>query len=216
MQVNQTADYLIWDNTEAGTHVSKRSGGDVETAIAISKSRPLNFKELAASNGVYTAKDRAWIIPTALLSDAKPGDKWRDGNNVTWTVLEAPKYCNDTRLKLICRDLVLANDLRDAIDIQRAAVTYDAAAGKVRTWPPSAGSTPYSGIPAKVQKITDELVMTLGIHGFKGNFAVIVGQDVTLSGNDRVKFGSTFLDIVGQHNPTRIDELPVLDCVLMA
>ena len=211
MQVDLSADYLIWDNTTSGTHTSRRNNGNVTTAVAVAKSRALNFKELSASNGAYTAQDRAFIMPTALLASAKPGDYWTDAAARRWTILESPKYANDTRWKLICRDLILANDLRDIIAIERAAVTFGASAGKVRTW----GATAYT-LAAKVQKLTDELTLQLGVHGFQGDYAVVIESDVVLTGNDHLKWtvngAARYLEILGQHNPQRIDELPVLDC----
>jgi hypothetical protein len=70
-----------------------------------------------------------------------------------------------------------------------------------------------------VQLLTTELTETLGVHGFKGKYAVTVSQDVTTVQGDRIKWtsptGTVYLDILGQHNPQRIDELPVLDCQVL-
>lgn len=217
MQVDLSQDYLVWDNTEAVTHIRKRvnGGGDVLTPISIAKNRQLTFKERAASGGVYTSMDRAFLVPKALLSSAKPGDQLIDSQAITYTVLEAPDYANETRWKLICRDLILAADLRDSIDIQRAAVSYDSMGGKITTWPPSGGTTPYASVPARVQKIEDTNELIFGATGYKGDYAVMIGQEVVLGDNDRMKFGTSVFEIIAYRNSTRIDELPVLDCRLM-
>lgn len=210
-----TTDYQVWDNRECMDFVSRRNTGNVTYADVTVLRRAPNYKELATSNGAYTATDVVFLCPRTLLgATPKPGDHWLDTDGTTYTVLELAKNAFTSFYRMITRDLVLAYDLRDTIDIQRATVSYDAAGGKVRTFPPVNGSTPYAALAAKAQKITETLTLALGIDGFKGDYAVTIAQDVSLTDNDRVKWGSIYLDIVGVKNPSRIDELPVLDCVL--
>lgn len=215
MALDLTNDYLIFDGMEAVAFTSKKTAGNVQTAITKALGRAPTYKELAPSNGAYTGQDKVWIIPQTLLgaTTPKPGD-FVTASSDNWTALEVKKIALGSSWWLMTRNLVLANDLRDTIDIERAAVTYDAAGGKVRTFPTAGGTTPYANLAAKVQKLTDALKMVLGVEGFQGTYAVIVAQDLTITDDDRVKWGALYLDIVGMKNPSRIDELPVLDCVL--
>jgi head-tail adaptor len=210
-----TSDYLVFDGLESVTFTSKKAAGNVQTVISKALGRAPTYRELSVSQGVYTAQDKVWIVPKTLLDPTtpKPADFITAGSD-NWTALEVKKTALGSSWWMLTRNLVLAADLRDTIDIQRAAVTYDAAGGKVRTFPAAGGTTPYQSLPAKVQKLTEALKIVLGVEGFQGTYAVIVSQELTITEDDRVKFGSLFLDIVGMKNPSRIDELPVLDCVL--
>jgi len=210
------SEYTIWDNRELINYVSHRNAGDQSFAGVVGKRMAPTFKELAVSNGAYTGSDMVWWIPACLLgTTAKPADRIIDADAVAWTALEVRKIVLGSVWRIMSRNLVLAHDLRDTISIERATFTTDAMGGDVRSWPPGSGTTPYANIAAKVQKITDDLRIVLGIQGFEGTYAVIIDRDVTLGPNDRVKFGTAppvYLDILGLKNPTRIDELPVLDC----
>jgi head-tail adaptor len=208
-------DYKVWDNRECMDYSSRNNTGDVTYADVTGKRRAPTYRELAASNGAYTASDVVWLVPSVLLGvTGKPGDYITDEDGTVYTVLEASHNAFRSFWRFVTRDLVLANDLRDTIDIQRPTIGYDSAGGKLRTFPPLGGSTAYDDLPAKVQKLTDTLAVALGVEGFKADYAVIVGQQVTIEEGDRIKFGSLYLDITGLRNPSRIDELPVLTAVI--
>ncbi len=211
--LDHSQEYLVWDNREAVTFRSRGTNASQDFPISDAKRRAPTYKELAASNGAYTGQDLVWLIPATLApaytsrSAPKPGDKVVSAE-ATWTALEVALNNLKSTWRLVTRNLVLAYDLRDTVDIERATVTYDAAGGPLRTF-----AAVYSALACKVQLITQELADVLGVRGFKGTYAVTVAQDVTLVQGDRVKWGSVYLDVLKQHNPQRIDELPVLDCV---
>lgn len=230
IELDHSRDYLAWDNTEAVRLTSRRkssAGGDMTDLVPVARRRALTRRELAASRGVYVATDLVWEIPSdqiqALLLDRrqpKPGDlvEPEDGTAEQYTALEVKGQCRDAAgyqtWVLTSRNLALHHDLRDLVDIQRPATSYDRSGTRLKLWPPEGGSTPYRSLPARVQLLTEELADERGIHGFKGTHAVIVGRPVDLTAEDRIKWGSTYLEILGLHNPERIDELPVIDAVL--
>jgi hypothetical protein len=228
LSLNTTRNYLVWGNTEGITYgVVSRNGAalvvqaDNQYPVAIAKRRAPTYRELSASNGAYTGQDLVWLVPAALIALVpKPGDRVLDASLHTWTVLEVALNALQSTWRLMTRNLALAYQLYDVIDVQRPAVTYDAAGGVLRNFPDDAtpgGTVPYPKVTAKVQLVTQEIALNLGIAGMKGTYAVIVAQDVSVQKFDRVKWitggTTTYLDVLGQHDPQRIDQLPVLDCV---
>lgn len=224
MALDTSEDYLVWENREAVTFRSRTRTGGTDFPITDAKRRAPTYKELAASNGAYTGQDLVWLLPAVLAPSAsgqhapKPGDKVTDDDGVIWTALEVALNKLKQTWRLVTRNLVLAYDLRDTIDIQRPTISYDAAGAITRTWPDDetpGGSNAYEGLAAKVQLITDETVDILGVRGLKGNYAVFVAEDVEIQESDRIKWDGVYLTIKTLRNPQRIDELPVLDCELL-
>ena len=220
MQLDQSRDYLTWDNTEAVTYQSRRAAGGPKAPIPVAKRRPLKKHELSASGGVYTGLDRVWIVPAALLPPGvvpKPADVLTDAKGTPWTVLEAAAAKTDQTWRLTSRDLVLAYDLRDMVNVERAAISYDAAGAAIKAFPtgsPSGGQVLYAGLPARVQLLTGEIAEERGIRGTERAYDVIVGGQVddVSEAEDRINWNGVYLDIVRLKNAERIDELPVLEC----
>lgn len=221
--IDASDNYLVWVNPVTGTYVTR---GYNQQSLPLSPvySRPPTWAEMSASNGAYTRVDRVWLIPKAIYPGGfpipKPGDQIIDQEGVTWTVLERALKALRSTYWFMTRDLVLAHQLYDLIDIQRPGITYDEAGAIVRTWPDDpntpAGAVLYKQLAAKVQLITQESVFALGISGLKGNYVCYVAKDVDIVKGDRLAWykpsGVVYLDILGQHDPQRIDALPVLDC----
>lgn len=229
MELGMEEDYLLWEFTEPILFESSRPPTPTDgprnpnavCAIEVAKRRSLKLREMAASGGVYTSQDRVFLVPGALLPSGlrpKPSDVVQDKDGDRWTVLEADVNRYGTTWRLTSRNLVLAEDLRDSIWIERASLSIDPAGVKVKAWPtgtgPRGGSTPYSDLPARVQLMTQEVADQRGIRGAKGSLAVIVGRQVVIDQEtDRVRLrDGTYLDIVGIHDPQTIDKLPTLDC----
>lgn len=206
----------VWDFTEAVTCRQHQRNGDLAKTVNVALRSQVSNREKSPSNGAYTGFETNWFLPGALLGNyvPKPGDTITDAADTVFTIL-APTYDQaDKVYECGTVDLALAYDLRDLIDIERATLSYDTVAAPVRTW-----TTPaYVQIAAKVQLLTAELADTLDIRGFKGKYAVTIDRQVAITAEDRVKWsdGGTirYLDILGHRNPQRIDELPVLDCVI--
>lgn len=229
MQLDHSLDFLCWDNTETGTLTSRRKTGDMSDLVSGVLRGAVTGKELRESNGAYTGDDVTFLvarnrIASLLAQDRKPkpGDTYQDANGVEFTVLGVDEELKDQGgpqvFRLTCRDLVLAYDLRDVVDIERPRVTLDGAGVKTKGWPPGDGSVPYRSIPAKVQRITEDVLEQWGLVALKGSYIVIVGRQVTLDLEERIKWirsGVTrYLDIVELRNPERIDELPVIGAEL--
>lgn len=223
--VDVSNDWQCWDGLEAITYTSRRVTGDSVGAVPFAKRHEMTNRELQASDGVYTAEDIIWIVPANQLTEImsagtdtnrrqpKPGDTIYDTDENTWTVLAVAKQVMGSLWRLVTRNLVIAYDLKDIISIERPTLGQDASAATTRSWPPTGGSTVYDSIAAAVQLVTDEIIAERGLLGFKGTYVIFLSQQVTITKEDRVKFGSQYFQILGIRNPTRLDELPVLDVV---
>lgn len=215
-------DYLQWVNTESVTLQNPPFPGGPKVTIDVARRRALTYKELTASQGAYTSQDLALLVPTTLLPDGfrpKPGCKWiADGSDTEYTALEANPQKRDSSdyqtWKLVSRNLALAYELADLIDIERPTLTYDTAGALVKEWPPKKGEVPYKSLLAKVQLQQEAMTDERLIRGFTGTHLVIVSKEIVIGPDDRIKWGSLYLEIVGYHNAQRIDELPVIDAEL--
>src|SRR6185312_1609031 len=88
MQLDQSQDFLCWDNTESLTFASTRTTGPVTQRVTTAKVRALNLRELAASAGAYEAGDLKVIIPAVLLTGSpKPSDQVILDDSTVLTVL---------------------------------------------------------------------------------------------------------------------------------
>src|SRR6185312_12142845 len=132
MQLDQSQDFLCWDNTESLTFASTRDSGPVTQRVTTAKVRALNLRELIASAGAYEAGDIKVILPAVLLSigPPKPADQVILDDSTVLTVLGLMGGKRDAALQprtwqLVSRNLTVHYQLTDAIDIQRAALTQD-------------------------------------------------------------------------------------------
>lgn len=220
-------DYRVWDNVEAVTVESARRGDPFALApvsanlpehVAVAKRRAVTRREQAASGGAYTADDLVWLLPQAVLRPGltfEPADVVVSREGSRWTVLEAGLNKWRQTWRLVCRDLALAFDLDDEIDVQRAAISYDAAGAAVKTFPPDGGQTLYGRLRCRVQRRSEETVEERGIRGEQTTFDVIVARQVDLNpAEDRLLWREQYLDVVRVRNPELITELPVIETVL--
>lgn len=218
--------WLVWDGLEP-VHLELVHGAGVETRsaevvpIEYAKRRSISVRERTASGGAYTGNDVNWWVPCDLLPTdirIKPGDAVVDGDGVRWTALEVQWGARLNRWKLTCRDLVLHWRLRDTISVERAEVGYDNSGAAVKRWPTgsntSGGLVVYADLPARVQPINAYDSEGRGVLGTERRFDVIVGRQLAVTREDRVRLASgEYLDIVGYRQAERIDELPILECL---
>ena len=231
-------DFLCWDGVEQVMHeVARRPIDSPALArelrnpnqtdiVPVSKWRNFSRKELQASLGAYTGADRVCLVPRAVLApgkDFKPGDVLIRSDESRWTVLEEGFGKGEQTFRLNCRNLVLAFDLRDKIDIERATTVYDTAGAAVKLFPtgplPHGGQAIYTALPCRVQLATQEIADERGIRGFKGTYAVILSREVVVTNEDRIRLrtgstdglpAGTYLEIRDYHQTQTIDNLSVI------
>lgn len=192
--------------------------------IKVAKRRALTRRELAASLGAYTGRDMVWLIPAKELipnHEIKVGDVVESLSDVfetageRWTALEVSHNKWRQTWRLTCRNLVLAFDLRDLVDLQRAKVGFDEAGAAVKTFPPHGGGTTYKNVPARVQPRQTDVVDERGIRYSQTVYDVIVGRAVDVNTvEDRILWGNLTLDIISVRDAETITDLMTLEAVL--
>jgi head-tail adaptor len=203
-------DHLVWDNYLTVSYLSVRKSGDQMYCPQRCHKHAISQKELAASDGVYVPTDVMLRMPGNQPFLPKPRDRWTDEMGTTWTVLEVARIVTLSRYRLVSRDLILHHDLRDAIDVMTPNYTFDASGIRIKTF-----TSKYTGIAARVQPISADILDERGVRGLRISHQCIVGQELDVTNEDRVNFGGKHYEIRGFHNPERIDELQVLDLELV-
>lgn len=231
-------DFVSWDGTEAVTYESDRRAIDSPRSalalrnpnqadtIPIAKRRALTRRELQASLGAYTSGDLVWLLPAAVLPSwlaPKPGDAIVDSDENRWTALEVQANKGRQTFRLTTRNLTLAYDLRDLVDVERAGLVQDPSGATIKQFPtgpgPRGGQVIYQGLPARVQLQTQAIADERGIRGFKGSYAVILSREVVVTNEDRIRLtiastdglpAGTYLEIRDYHQAQQIGQLPVI------
>lgn len=219
-------EHTAWDGTQAVTLESVRAGrGPRLDHVGTAKRRNIRGAEKSPSQGTYVGYEVNWHLPTVLLSPGltpKPGDAILEEDGRRWTVLTVAANRQGYTYACGCVDLVLANDLREAIDIERPTVEYDAGGFARKRYPSGTepdlgGSYVARNLAASVQLTQAAREDQRGVRGFLGTYDVVLGAPVEVTMEDRVKWTDEkgnvrYFDIRSIRNPTRIDELMVLEC----
>lgn len=219
MQLGTGLDHLAWDMTEAVTLYSMRRGGTYAAIqVPIAKRRAIRSAERSPSGGVYAGHEIRWhLVADTLPPDVDPklGDLITDASGREWTVLTADSNRYRQVWALGCVDLVLALGLRDTVQIQRAAITYDASGVGTKAFPPDGGRVLYT-LPARVQPVAGEIAEERGARYSRDRFDVIVGRQIDVDlAEDRILWTdstgrSRILDLVSFRQSGQIDQLPIL------
>ena len=237
-----TADWRVWDKMEPIRIESARRKINVPDSVPQAKRRALTRKELAASGGAYTSQDMVWLVPVELVPhlDFKPADVVLDRDNIRWTALEAGFNTWRTWWRLVTRDLVLAFDLRDKIDIERASISMDASGAYVKAFPtltpaigsqlldpqPIGGTVAYRNLAAAVHPEAEDVVDQRGIRGSQTQLKIYVEKQIVVNvAEDRIRWVDVqgkvgprgavhVLDMVHYQQADQIDQLPFITAVL--
>jgi hypothetical protein len=222
-------DWQWWDEREDVTYTSHLTAGDVEYSITSSiagktggaKRSRLTFTEAAPSDAVYIDEDLALLIPVANIPSGlvpKIGDRWISTvDNVTYTII-GPAQLNSWRTwyYLPSRDMVLAEGLRDLVDIWIPTNTQDASGNRV----PSYGDAPlYAAIPARLQPMVIQNTDTFEKLELVTRFTCFLGIQVNVTSEMQVfitgdESGAVY-QIRAVNEPARIDKLMSLDLELI-
>lgn len=217
MNIPTGQNYTAWDNTEPVTLTSIARTGNTLFEISTAKRRNPSYRELAASQGVYTGQDLVWLLPASLVSQegatgqqaVKPGDLITDGNGITWTILERSLNTLQSTYRCMTRDMILAAQLYDTLTITRPTeFETDAAGGRVYDY-----ATIYTGIPCRFQEVdastTDERGQRLTVK----RYSVWVSQRLYLTIEDvATDSEGNVYEVRGWQDADRIDQLQRLDC----
>lgn len=205
-----TADeYLIWEDLQPITLRSLTTGFTyLDNMIGNAKRRAIGWKEMAASQGVYTSQDTLWLLPAPELPsgvEPKPGDIVLDGDGTSWTILEAPKNKFKNTRRCTCRNLALAAALASSLNIKRPTLAQDASGKRQVTYPTP---YPYSSIACRLQEIGQQIDPAFrdGVAGRK-DYTLYVGQRLALQAGDLLSIDGVDYDWAGSANWDRLDQL---------
>jgi hypothetical protein len=206
-----STDYLVWDDPEAVTLTSVRNGGNATAAVANAFRLQLTTRELAASGGAYQALDRVFLVPRAELPAGwacKVGDKVTDADAVVYNVLNADHQLQRTLWRLVCRDPVIAYDLRDLVDLYAPTWAQDATGARIATYAAVA-----SNLAGRLQPTDGKRIEELGKPGDVRTYTLTLAAAVAVTTDHQVRAGGVIYEVTGWRNEGRIDELMVVDLV---
>lgn len=205
-------DQLGMEGCVPATFRSTRTAGNVDVSLGNAIPYPVTIREQAASGGRYQAGDVTWSLRTAELGTVqpKPADLIIDEAGARWTILEATPAAFASFVRAVCRNLAIAYDLRDAIDIYRPDPTQedDAAGNREPSFLPLS-----LGAICRVQETARRTVDTLGKLSAEVDYVVYLEQQIALTHEDQIRWNGKVLEIIGSVDPDRIDVLQRIDCI---
>jgi hypothetical protein len=142
-----TSDYRLVDNPETVTLTYRTNDADRHLDLTHAFRNELTFSEKTASAGVYQTGTTAYDLPRDLLGDYafKPGDTLTDSVGNRLNIFSVAK--DQSWLRCLCVDPVLAFGLTHSIDVYDLARDKDAAGAAVV----GAEELLYSNVSCRVQ-----------------------------------------------------------------
>lgn len=218
-------DWRYWPEREdvtlrARTAVGVYDSHPLAAPGGAAKRRAITWKELTASAGAYTSRDRAWLIPAANLPAGvvpRPGDQVRDASDVDWTVGEVAVGKFGQTYRCVCRALAVVHELSatgvllrpDAAtdDAARLAPTYVAAGDAVRCR--------VQPLEALAGEIDQRVVLRRAFAAFLETPIDALAKDAfevtTYAGFGGAPTGTARYTVRAVRNVERVWELPQLD-----
>lgn len=206
------ADWKHWPEREDITLRARSTGITSYTDHALTfspggavKRRAISFRELAASAGVYTSSDRAWLIPSQVLPAGvvpRPGDVIRDGAGADWTVGEVTVGKFGLTHRCVCRNLALTNGLTSSGAIRRPAAAADAA-GR----PANATYATVATVTCRVQLEPSGAEDVFDKRASLNLYSAYLAEPLTVKAHDRFEADGVAYTVLGFDAPQRIWEL---------
>jgi hypothetical protein len=210
MELDFSGDQAIFDNLESLTFTSVRTIGNESVEVDDATFDFVTLKEAAASNGVYQAGDVSFSIRQSLLQQlggAKPGDRvLRTSDGQTYTVLTAVPTVFTKIWDLVCRNLILANDLRQTGTLSRPSNAQDAAGRPTL----ASYTTVAADIPCRVQPMGGTAGDVLDRRTIANRFTAFLGIQVEARAKDKFVVAGVTYTVLESKNPERIDALQEL------
>lgn len=223
---NLMHDWKVWNNRETVVVRSRRTvDGVTDWAVhsVSAKRRALQFRDLAASGGVYTPQDLKWCVPAELiapLGDLKPGDIIEPADGAQWVMMPDGVSLNTWKSwwGCVCRNLVVAHDLRELIDVWAPTNAQDAQGNRAPTF-----TALHSKIPGRIQPIDGTVEESLGKRAITKRYTAYLATQLTVAQNLaitnemqlRINGTTTAYQIVAWRNPDSIDRLFEIDLEIL-
>jgi hypothetical protein len=190
------------------------------------KRRAITWKEMAASAGAYTSRDRAWILPRVNLPDGvepKPGDIVRDLSDVDWTVGDVTVGKFGNTFKCVCRALAVVNELSAVGVLTRPDGTRDAAGRQAQASYAAVGEP----VRCRVQPLDSQAGDAMERRTIPRQFAAYLACPLAADARDVFTVtsydsyggnptGTVAYTVKGFRNPERLWDLMQLDLELIS
>jgi hypothetical protein len=188
-------------------------GTTAVATVAGALRRTLSWREAAASDGKYLAGDTVWHLPVTLLpARPSPGDRVIDVVGRYWTVLEVMQETLASRWRVIARELSIARQLSNVVEIQKATVLKGRGGAAERTW-----ELFRAGVRARIQPRTTIESVHDGIESENSRFTIYLAEQIPLDSTHRiVADDGTVYQVLGCESANRIDRLFVVNAVRFA
>ena len=217
--MNLTHDWHATDNMRPIRLRSRRTAEDWEVYTAVALRRPMRFTDLAG--GVYTKADCKWLVPHEIakpLGQLKPSDVVEEADGTEWIALDVEVLAEGTWLALMSRNLVIAHDLQDLLDIWQPVNSQDLSANRTATF-----QVLHEKIPGRLQPISGDVVDAFGKLAIAKRYTaylatqLTVSQEVAVTNEMQIRInGSTqAYGIVAWRNAARIGDLFEIDVEIM-
>lgn len=214
------ADWKLWPERENATLRVRTAVPSTYTNHALTyspggavKRRAITYRELAASAGVYTGSDRAWLIPSQVLPTGvtpRPGDVVRDAATADWVIGDVTVGKFGLTYKCVARNLVLTNGLTSSGVLKRPASAKDAA-GR----PANATYSTVATVTCRVQPEASGMEEAFDKVKNPENYTAFLAEPVDVKAHDRFEADGVSYTVVGVENPQRIWDLQSLKLLLL-
>lgn len=212
------SEFRFWPDRENATYRRQTDVGVYDSfplayAGGAARRRAVSLKEVAASAGAYTGRDRAWLVPDAVMPDGltpRPGDQLRDSDNVDWTVgeVQTGKFGNTHRC--LCRALAVVNELSATGTLSRPDNTQDAAGRMALTSYAAVGS-----VACRVQPQDSAAADVFDRRTTPLKYVAYLATPLAARAKDRFTVGGVAYTVEGFRNPERVWDLMALDLTLV-
>ena len=216
VMLNTRQEYLAWDNRETVTYtvygLTQNTSGYIESYTGITaKRRAISNRDVPTQRtGIFTADDLIWLLPAAVVPTGvrpNPNDYLTDTAGRVWTVLETQLNNLQSTWRLVTRNLVLAEALRQVCGLYRPSNSKDAAGGRVA----SDYTLILGSVPCRIQETGTEATDILGKKQVKTRYECHCGLRLNWKSTDRIIDGSGVVyQIVSGAAPDIMDALQVL------
>jgi hypothetical protein len=185
MNFDPSADFAqVTDGSEPVTlHRRGSTPGSPGVAVAHGLRRAMTVRDVARSNGRYTASDVAWHLPCAELGDAPAlGDVIADSQGRRWTILDVQLATQQTRWRCMAREPAIVYGLDDTITILKATFDKGDGGAAQATWQPWK-----TGVRARIQPMATEIATAHAARQATTQYRIFLAEDVALDHTHRIQ-----------------------------
>ncbi|QGJ71059.1 Hypothetical protein PBC10988_27620 [Planctomycetales bacterium 10988] len=187
MDISQ--DHRVFDNREC--LVFSQAGSLQRDHIPDCLRREIRLKEGSRSMGAVRQGDTQWELPRVSTHFSPgPGDRLIDSQETEWTILAVDLVSQGTRYRCWCRNLSLAENLKQSIVIQEATWQQDDLGVRVATW-----EDRWTQVAARVQPLQSEKYLLEDVEMWKQPFEITLHRALPVTSQHRIMYEDQLFSI---------------------